>query len=482
MIDLGASSAGGRVVTTARTVGIGLAVALVAASAGFFAGRAWTGSTSAVAGAPAATDVSSATDVSAGTTTTAPLVTALATSPAETASGSPGLVVTADESEAASGETGAAPDGMPPVATAAMVPAPYLPGSYPSPYPYGEASATEPGELLGQRVTAEGTTLRAHLIRDPEGAFGGPVGWSPAGWCYPTGYVVVGVTDATIISVGQGPWFAEPYGQISGSMFVAGLVEGKPMTVLIAQVAEGVSNVTLHGTAGSDASAPIGGGLVLLAVVGVETGSSSVTVTSADGTETTWTTDELTMAPQDQGERHEVCEPPPPALPDAGQQPADVESALAAFDAAWQRARDFNEIDEAVIAQYVDDPNGISSARENLMAGQYASAAAGASIVMRDHVFTSPTEMWFRYDLMTPIANFFDRYGIARLDPDGAWRITRETICQDLALAPGNACTPDVERVLPPSAQGDPRFDPSAAPTPMEVPSESATSVLALEE
>jgi len=170
MIDLGASPAGGRVVTTARTVGIGLAVALVAASAGFFAGRAWTGSTSAVAGAPAATDVSSATDVSAGTTTTAPLVTALATSPAETASGSPGLVVTADESEAASGTTGAAPDGMPPVATAAMVPAPYLPGSYPSPYPYGEASATEPGELLGQRVTAEGTTLRAHLIRDPEGA------------------------------------------------------------------------------------------------------------------------------------------------------------------------------------------------------------------------------------------------------------------------------------------------------------------------
>ena len=100
------------------------------------------------------------------------------------------------------------------------------------------------------------------------------------------------------------------------------------------------------------------------------------------------------------------------------------------------------------------------------MAGDYAGAAQGASIEMRETVFTSPTEVWFRYDLLTPVANFFDRYGIARLGDDGTWRITRETICQDLALAPGNACSPGVERVLPPSASGDPRYDVTAVPMP----------------
>jgi hypothetical protein len=42
---------------------------------------------------------------------------------------------------------------------------------------------------------------------------------------------------------------------------------------------------------------------------------------------------------------------------------------------------------------------------------------------------------------------FRDRFGIARLI-DGVWKITRDTICQDLSMAGGN-CEPKDEVIFP---------------------------------
>ena len=68
-------------------------------------------------------------------------------------------------------------------------------------------------------------------------------------------------------------------------------------------------------------------------------------------------------------------------------------------------------------------------------------------------VFTSPTEAWFRYRIETINGLFGERYGIA-VFVDDVWKITRETICQDLALA-GGSCGDDVRTIRPPGFEHD---------------------------
>jgi hypothetical protein len=47
---------------------------------------------------------------------------------------------------------------------------------------------------------------------------------------------------------------------------------------------------------------------------------------------------------------------------------------------------------------------------------------------------------------------------MAHLGDDGTWRVTRQTVCQDIALAPGFGCSPAVQPLLPPSAADNPRY------------------------
>jgi hypothetical protein len=71
--------------------------------------------------------------------------------------------------------------------------------------------------------------------------------------------------------------------------------------------------------------------------------------------------------------------------------------------------------------------------------------------VIEELVFTSPTEAWFRYRVDTGGVGLNDRYGIARLSA-GAWRVTRDTVCQDLSMAGGD-CGGGWQPVQPPSMQ-----------------------------
>ena len=164
-----------------------------------------------------------------------------------------------------------------------------------------------------------------------------------------------------------------------------------------------------------------------------------------------------------------ACEPPPPVLPDAGEQPADADAARAAIDEAWRVAH-FRDSDDETRLSFVDDGTGLPEAWEALQSGQYAEAARTSTTTVHELVFTSPTEAWFRYDIETSITNFYDRYGMAIMNDAGTWQITRQTICQDIALAPGFGCSPTVDTLLPPSAADDPRYNQMPIEAPMEVP------------
>ena len=106
----------------------------------------------------------------------------------------------------------------------------------------------------------------------------------------------------------------------------------------------------------------------------------------------------------------------------------------------------------------MDDGTGLVAAWDSIADGAYAETAAAATFTVRELVFTSPTEAWFRYDIDSPMASFADRYGMAVLGEDGVWRLTRQSVCQDLALVPGTTCVPSVSQLLPPSAADDPRY------------------------
>jgi hypothetical protein len=141
------------------------------------------------------------------------------------------------------------------------------------------------------------------------------------------------------------------------------------------------------------------------------------------------------------------CQPPPPALPDAGPQPVDPAAAEAEVRAAMESLYGMVGSDGAG-ADLIDDPTGVAEAREQVQAGGFADDAAGATASIDELVFTAADEAWFRYSIDTPGNDFDNRYGIA-VFVDGTWKITRATICQDLSLAGGD-CGPGWDAIYPP--------------------------------
>ncbi|NND75031.1 MAG: hypothetical protein HKN44_08495 [Ilumatobacter sp.] len=134
-----------------------------------------------------------------------------------------------------------------------------------------------------------------------------------------------------------------------------------------------------------------------------------------------------------------ACQPPPPPsalLPPPGAQPADTAAAEAEI-----RARHALLVDQTVAPEdkpewLLDDATGVTAAREQMEAGQYAESAAGAKYTLEEFVFTDPVTAWFRYSIDSPTGLFSNRLGQATFNGE-VWQITRQTICQDLTLAAG---------------------------------------------
>ncbi len=328
---------------------------------------------------------------------------------------------------------------------------------------FGDSAMT----LLAERITESGAMVRAHLGETwpleefSEGGFGWPGGWQPPAWCFESGQVRIALggaesTGTSIIDVGSVSWWNEPFNGRAVSALTMGLTDANPYRVVFVQAPPSVTEVSVtFGDGATDSTAPTDG-VALLAVPGLD---------PVVGAEPGWIPPprdfEVTFVEPDQepstvsGDRtgyqdpefQASCSPPPPALPEPGEQPADPaaeeQAVIDLMTAVYSDDDDGND-------ERFDDPTGIAEAREEVRQSGYEEAAANAVAVVEELVFSSPTEAWFRYRIETTTGIFSERYGIA-VNIDGTWKITRETICQDLALAGGN-CGGFIEPIRPPGS------------------------------
>lgn len=325
----------------------------------------------------------------------------------------------------------------------------------------------EPMALLFDRTTDGGLTLRAHLGQTWEQEFGQGGDWRPAPWCYESGQMRIALGGNGVIDVGSVPWYSEPYQGRAVSWVTLGSPDGQPTWVFVVQAPPDTENVVVTLDSGeTDATAPQSG-IAVLAVRGVAPSEM------VEGTERYWVDNAPVFSVELQGgaaagvvdsdgvgnwddpEFRESCTPPPPPLPAPGDQPADPAAAEAEIRDVMTRLYGIAGTDGDG-SGLIDDPTGVAEARQQVEEGGFADDAAGASATIDELVFTAPDEAWFRYSIDTPGNDFDNRYGIAVL-VDGAWKITRSTICQDLSLAGGD-CGPGWEPIFPPGAYPDEQF------------------------
>ena len=126
-----------------------------------------------------------------------------------------------------------------------------------------------------------------------------------------------------------------------------------------------------------------------------------------------------------------VCLDPLPT----GPQPADPVAADDAVRAVATVVYDPNA--GAARLDAIDDPRGLAEADAQVRAGQYADVAATTTATIGDISFDRPDHAWFYYELSGIMSA---RTGQAVL-VDGRWKVTRATVCADIALA-GVTCPP----------------------------------------
>jgi hypothetical protein len=307
-------------------------------------------------------------------------------------------------------------------------------------------------ELVAERVTDSGITIRAlhgesWYGHDMDMMAPDSNGWSPAPWCYGDAELRIGLAGPGLIDVTSVSWYSELHTEVAVSAAQAGWADGQPIAVVAVQVADGVTEVAATSGDVSDRVAP-SGGLAVLLLPGIDPYADgyAVEITDASGART------LTGAELNQSTSPEwraACEPPPPPLPEAGEQPADAAAAEAAVRGVFAELFGSTTPYEEKPAGLLDDDTGVAAAIDVARNGAYADAVATAEYTIEEFVFTSPTEAWFRYRIDASTGSFGQRYGTAHLI-DGAWRIARGVMCQDLALA-GAPCEPDPGPIYPPA-------------------------------
>ena len=86
----------------------------------------------------------------------------------------------------------------------------------------------------------------------------------------------------------------------------------------------------------------------------------------------------------------------------------------------------------------VDDPRGVDVAFKSAASGQFAPQASQASLDITEVEFTSETAARVRYAILIGgQPRYVGRIGDASLI-GGAWRVSRDTVCADLALVGAN--------------------------------------------
>lgn len=332
------------------------------------------------------------------------------------------------------------------------------------------ALGSQPAELLTERVTDSGFTIRVGLGQtwiDDAAREWGAGEWRPAPWCFESGQLRVALTGNGVIDLGSVGWFAEPFKGRSVSTVLLGASDGNPQWVVVVQAPGDATNVRAVFADGTvDEMAPQNGIAVLTAP-----GEESTPVDEGDYTywqdpvpsfEVTFEgpAEPVTLGSDgvgtwDDPEFRDSCTPPPPPLPDAGEQPADPAAAEAEIRTAMSTL--YGVVGTGGIgSDLIDDPTGVAEARAQVQEGGFAEDAASAIVTIDELAFTAPAKAWFRYSIDTAGNDFDNRYGIAVL-VDGVWKITRSTVCQDLSLAGGD-CGGDWQAIFPPGAHPDEEY------------------------
>ncbi len=311
----------------------------------------------------------------------------------------------------------------------------------------------QPLELITQRTTAAGVTVRAHrtepyLHHEPFQTTDGTT-WQPPPWCSPNAELRIALgggeaTGSPVLDVGSVSWWQEPFKGRAISWLTLGVADDNPYQVVVVQAPPGTTAVTAAWADGQTDGASPENGVALLVAAGAPPAAADG-VPSAPDVELTFEGDApAVLSPTDAStwddpEFVDSCSPPPPALPAPGEQPADPAAAEAAVRATVAEVYDDDE--PGADGALIDDETGVAEARRQVAEGDFGDAAASAVAVVEEIVFTSPTDAVFRYRLETSSGVFGDRFGAAVLI-DGTWKLTRDTVCLDLGLAGGDCGGP----------------------------------------
>lgn len=312
-------------------------------------------------------------------------------------------------------------------------------------YDYGEAAT-----LLAERDVAEGVMVRvshyAWTGYEEEG-YNPASSWRPAPWCSPSGELRVALSAPGVIDVGHASWFDQPYRDLAVYTFALGRADGSPWQVLVVQPPAGVGSVTATFPDGASDQAPVTNGIAVLAFAGDRDAAAAVLDLPGVADPAAAQVGVSDLLGRIDADYYTSCNPPPPELPPAGEQPADPAAAEALLrDTLAALFTTSQDVEQRL--QLVDDPTGLADAFEQVATGPFADVAGTAVHTVHELVFTSPTEAWFRYSIDTSLTAFANRYGRAVLI-DGQWKITRQTVCQDLSLASAS-CSPDAGGTITP--------------------------------
>ncbi len=302
-----------------------------------------------------------------------------------------------------------------------------------------------PMTVVYSRATDDGLTVRAQRGAEWPASEWTQDGWVQPGWCSPAGSLRITLSGEGVVDLNTVSWYRELYDGRATSLRFMGFADGAPRRVLVVQASPDIETVSVvFGDGASDTTATVDG-LAILVVPGpvVAEGEDQWRYANEVEYELTLSGGGATVTVPhvgldqwaDAGFR-QSCEPPPPALPDPGEQPADAALAedeiRAAMGALYGGGADVEDN-----AAYLDDTTGVAEARQQVRDDGFEAEAASAKAFVEELVFTTPEEAWFRYRIETVGLDIDNRYGMAVV-VDGSWRITRDTVCQDLAMAGGD--------------------------------------------
>jgi hypothetical protein len=292
---------------------------------------------------------------------------------------------------------------------------------------------------------AGGTRVRVYRADVGSYSIPGPPWWEPPGWCFPNGYVQADVSNDDAVGIVAGSTYATfREGHVGGTLGIFGIGEGAATWVAIAQGTGDAARVraTFPG-GGSDEMDLVDGIAVLVAPASVSPGyeelySETVALEAFDAGGRSLGVQHANFGGLDVTEAAmQACAPPTELPPPGAEQPADVAAAEQAVRDAFLIAhgRAVGGVTREQQMAAIDDPAGFPEIWDEMAAGPFAEQVAAAQMHVDDVVFLSATRAAVKYGWTVPDYSSFDnRFGELVL-VDGAWKVTRATMCNDFSLA-----------------------------------------------